>query len=153
MLVREGLQRLEGVESVGEQASHQTQTCEIRTRDGRLLQHDVLSQHILNLSVGARLRGIEATADGWVEKRGDDLLFRVSGTNEMLRLAPLAHMVQWDFKNKRPQPPSVEEIHAYESLNTAVKLKSARFLITGTVVKGGDSRVPILEVKRFKPYP
>lgn len=150
MTVREGLQRLEGVESVSERANHKTQTCEIRTRGGKFLAHDVVLQHILSLRVGARLRGIEANVDGWVEKRGDDLVFRVSGTNEILRLAPLTHVVQYDFKNKCPQAPTAEEIQAYQRLLAEWK-STPRVLITGPVVKSGDSPLPVLEVRHFDP--
>jgi hypothetical protein len=148
-MVREGLQRLDGVESVGERASHKTQTCEIRTQGGRLLQHDVLLQHILNLRVGARLRGMEATVDGWLEKQGENLVLRVSGTNEVLRLAPLVHVVQWDFQKKCPQPPTPEETYAYQNLVAESKSRSHRILVTGPVVKSTDSPYPLLEVRRF----
>lgn len=98
--------------------------------------------------MGARLRGVEATVDGWVEKRGDDLVFRVSGTNEILRLAPLAHVVQYDFKNKCPQPPTAQESQAYQRL-LAEWQSAPRLLLTGPVVKSSDSPLPVLEVRHF----
>ncbi len=150
MLVREGLQRLEGVESVGERANHKTQTCEVRTRSGRLLSHDTLIKHILDMRVGARLRGIEATVDGWVERRGSNAVLKVSGTNEILRLASLQHIVQWDMKNHCPQQPSVDEVNALKDLLAAVKDTSPRVLITGPVVRDESASEPILEVRRFE---
>ena len=114
-----------------------------------MLSHDVLLQHILNLRVGAKLRGIEATVDGWLERQGEHLVLRVSGTNEVVRLAPLAHMVQWDFEKKCPQPPTAAESHAYESLRAECKSGPRRALITGPIVKSRDSALPILEVRRF----
>jgi hypothetical protein len=109
----------------------------------------VVSQHILNLRVGARLRGIEATVDGWVEKEGEHLVLRVSGTNEVVRLAPLAHVVQMDFEKKRTQDPTPTETAAYESLGAEVKFGPRRALIVGPLVKDGPASSPTVEVRRF----
>jgi hypothetical protein len=109
----------------------------------------VVSQHIVNLRVGATLRGIEATVDGWAEKEGEHLVLRVSGSNEVVRLAPLAHMVQWDFEKKRPQAPTPEETAAFKSLGVEVKAGPRRALIVGPLFKGGDENLPTVEVRRF----
>jgi hypothetical protein len=109
----------------------------------------VVSQHIVNLRVGAKLRGIEATVDGWAEKEGEQLVLRVSGSNEVVRLAPLAHIVQWDFDKKRPQAPTSPETAAYESLGAEVNSGPRRALIVGPLVKGGAGSLPTLEVRRF----
>jgi hypothetical protein len=92
---------------------------------------------------------MEATVDGWLQRQGKQLFLRVSGTNEVLRLAPLAHMVQWDFKKKRPQLPTAAEVQAYESLRSEWKSKPRRALITGPLVTSSDSARSILEVRRF----
>jgi hypothetical protein len=109
----------------------------------------VVSQHIVNLRVGATLRGIEATVDGWAEKEGEHLVLRVSGSNELVRLAPLAHMVQWDFEKKHPQAPTPEETAAFKSLGVEVKAGPRRALIVGPLLKGGDESPPTVEVRRF----
>jgi hypothetical protein len=113
------------------------------------LNSDVVSQHILNLRVGAKLRGIEATVDGWAEKKGEHLVLRVTGSNEVIRLAPLAHVVQWDFEKKHPQAPTPAETAAYKSLGTEVKSGPRRALIVGPLVKGGDASLPMVEVRLF----
>jgi hypothetical protein len=109
----------------------------------------VVSQHILNLRVGAKLRGIEAMVDGWAEKKGEHLVLRVTGSNEVIRLAPLAHIVQWDFEKKRPQAPTRAETDAYKSLGTEVKSGPRRAQIIGPLVKGRDASLPMVEVRRF----
>jgi hypothetical protein len=92
---------------------------------------------------------MEATVDGWLQRQGDQLFLRVSGTNEVLRLAPLAHMVQWDFAKKRPQLPTAAETRAYQSLRAKWKSKPGRALITGPLVTGSDRGRSILEVRSF----
>jgi hypothetical protein len=109
----------------------------------------VVSQHIVNLRVGAKLRGIEATVEGWAEKEGEHLVLRVSGSNEVVRLAPLAHVVQWDFEKKRPQAPTPAETDAYKSLGTEVKSGPRRALVVGPLAKGHDASLPTVEVRRF----
>jgi hypothetical protein len=92
---------------------------------------------------------MEATVDGWLQRQGERLFLRVPGTNEVLRLAPLDHMVLWDFEKKRPQLPTAAETHAYQSLRAKWKSKPRRALITGPLVASGDRARSILEVRSF----
>lgn len=149
MQVREGLSRLEGVESIGEQPSISTQTCEARMKDGRLPDLEALSRLVQGLGIGARLRGVEATVEGeLVEERGD-LVFRLARTGQPLRLAPLGRVVQWNFKNRRPARAARSEREAYRRLVGRVGPRARRVRITGPLVPQDDRTSPVLEVRRY----
>jgi hypothetical protein len=147
--VREGLARLEGVESISERPNLKNATCEVRLKNGRLMDPLTLSNHIFNIRVGARLRGLEAVIDGTLERQENHLLLRVSGSNTALSLAPLSRKVQLDTRKKSPEPPARSESKAYKSLLTNSKASSRRVQIIGPLVKKEDGRL-VLEVRRFE---
>ena len=92
--IRDGLLRLDYVESVGNLPDRKTATGELRTKHGRVPDVAALAIAVRELGAGATLRGIEATVHGHLKKQGSDLLLKVSTTGETLRLAPLTKAIQ-----------------------------------------------------------
>jgi hypothetical protein len=146
--IREGLARLEGVESIGERPDLTTGTCELRMKNGRLLDPQVFSKFIYDIRVGARLRGLEATVNGFLERQDARWGLRISGSNETLALAPLSQRVQQDTKTKKPQQPARTEAKAYKRLLAKSKGKAVSARVTGPLVKIGADLV--LEVRQFE---
>ena len=151
MPVREGLARLEGVESVSERCNRHAGTGELRLRNGRLVDPETLAQQIADIRVGARLRGLEATIDGHIEKQRGKPVFRVSKSNEILQLSPLTTKVQIDaVKTKRVQPPTLEEKRAYKALLAKLKAEPSPARITGPLRHTSSAKPLILEVRAFE---
>lgn len=148
MPIREGLARLEGVESVSQRPDLKADTCELRWRGGRLLDPHTLSNHVYEIRVGARVRGVEATVVGGMEKQGSDLVLRVSGTNAVLQLAPLATKVQKDKKRKRPEALTRAETKAYQTLLGKWKDVMKTVQVTGPLVRNGAGALT-LQVRKF----
>src|SRR5262245_53210719 len=87
--IRDGLQRLEFVESISQQPDHKASTGEMRTRQGRLPDLDTLAQALRDTGAGASLLGVEASIDGELAAEGDHFILRLPGSTTVLRLAPL----------------------------------------------------------------
>ena len=148
MPVREGLARLEGVESIPERCSRPTGTGELRLKNGRLIDPAVLAKQIADIRVGARLRGLEGTIEGFLERTNGKPVLRVSKSNEILHLAPLTTKVQIDaLKSKKPLPPTKEEKRAYKNLARRVKDVTGRVRVTGPLRSGMKLEVRAFEFK------
>ena len=144
MPVREGLARLEGVESISERCNRQAGTGELRLKNGRLVDPDTLAKQIADIRVGARLRGLEAAVDGVIENRDGKSVLRVSTSNEILQLTALTTKVQIDaLKTKRPDPPTKEE----KQLLMRVKDQPQRVRVTGPLRPGKKLEVRAFEFK------
>jgi hypothetical protein len=151
--VREGLGRLEGVESISEKCDRRAGTGELRLRNGRLVNPNALAEQIRNIRVGARLRGLEATVDGVLEEIQGEPHLRVGGTKELVALAALTQKVQIDAINKKTLTPTREEQKAFETLMAKGKSKSRRVRITGPLRKLEKSERLVLEVREFAELP
>ena len=149
MPLREGLARLEGVESISERPNVQHATCELRTTNGMLLDPLVLSNHIFNIRIGARLRGLEAIVDGSVEWQKDKLLLRVEGTNAVLQLSALERRVELQPGKKIPLAPARRELSAFEQLCKSVK-SAASVRIIGPLFKTTGDTPLVLQVREFQ---
>ena len=148
MPVREGLARLEGVESVSERCNRQTGTGELRLKNGRLTDPNALAKNLSDIGVGARLRGIEATIDGFLESKDGKAVFRVSKSNEILELAPLTTKVQIDaLKTKKPESPTREEKRAYKKLVAGLKSQPQPARVTGPLRRGLKFEVRSFQLK------
>lgn len=148
MPLREGLARLEGVESISERCNRQYGTGELRLKQGRLTDPLVLSKQIADIRVGARLRGLELTVDGFVEKKDGKPILRVSKSNEILELAPLTAKVQIDALNsKKPEPATKQEKQAYKNLMARLKGESVAARLTGPLRNGMKLEVRTFELK------
>ena len=148
MPVREGLARLEGVESVSERCNRFAGTGELRLKNGRLIDPQTLAKQIIDIRVGARLRGLEATIDGFLERKDGKPVFRVAKSNELLELASLTTKVQIEaIKSKKPEPPTKEEKNAYKALRSRAKSEPQPMRITGPLRAGTKLEVRTFELK------
>lgn len=148
MPVREGLARLEGVESVDERCNREKGTGGLRLRQGRLTDPTTFAKQIADIRLGARLRGLEATVDGTLEKNGGKAVLRVSKSNELLQLAPLTTKVQIDALNtKKADPPSKDEKNAFKTLTRRFKGESLPVRVIGPLRSGMKLEVRAFELK------
>jgi hypothetical protein len=114
-----------------------------------LLDPAEVSRQLLALRVGARLRGMEITADGRVERQGSDWVFCLSGSDEKLRLVPLTMKVQLDARRNRPQAPAREESLACERLCRDRQSPGAALRVSGPLVRPAPGAAPTLEVRDY----
>lgn len=137
------------MQSVQPEPDAASAACEIRTRDGGLPDLTHIDQRLLALRVGARLRGTEITADGRVERQGADWVLCLAGSEEKLRLAPLATKVQLDPRQGRPQAPTREESLAWERLCGEWRSPAAALRVRGPLLRPAPGSMPTLEVRGF----
>ena len=74
--IREGLLRLDYIDSVASLPDRKNATGELRTKNGRVPDVDALGTAIRELGAGATLRGVEATVVGDVVKQGVSLMLK-----------------------------------------------------------------------------
>ncbi|MEW6301858.1 MAG: hypothetical protein AB1705_00190 [Verrucomicrobiota bacterium] len=146
---REQMLRLEGVAWVSEEADFATETLALRSREGRLLDPQVVAKYISELGVGARLRGMEATVVGTVEKRDDKFLLRVSGSGEVLPLGSCETKVQYRFETKKPHPRTTQERRAFRALQKEMSSPQRAAVITGPLVRDKKG-VLTLQVRTYE---
>lgn len=123
--IREGLLRLDYIESVATLPDRQGATGELRTKKGRVPEVNALRTAIRELGAGATLRGVEATITGDVVKQGGNLVLEVATTGETLRLAPLTTPVQRGANVSEP------ERNAFAELTSRSKGDPLKVRITG----------------------
>src|SRR5688572_1392952 len=142
--IRAGLLRLEYIESVAELPDRKTATGEMRTKNGRVPDVEVLAKALRELGAGAKLRGVEATIDGKISKRGDELLVHVSKTGETLRLARFTKPVQ------RNSDPKESETNAFVAVSSALSREVLEARITGPLrAPAAAGELQSLEVRKF----
>ena len=142
--IREGLLRLDYVESVASAPDRKGATGELRTKNGRVPDIDALSTAIRELGAGAALRGMEATVVGDVAKHGSDLVLKVTTTGETLRLAPLTKPVQ------RGADVNETERNAFAELASRSSGSTLKVRITGPLrARGAPGEPQTLEVRLF----
>jgi hypothetical protein len=134
---------------VDEAACNKTETAQLRTKGGRLPDRGAIVRAITDAGVGGRLRGIEATIDGWVVKEGTSLHLRFANESATLRLTPLTSKVQWDVKQKRHESPTKEEARAHSQLEQHWKGQPFKVRIVGPLWMEKGARQPVLEVRQF----
>ena len=93
VLIRDGLGNIDGVGSVSERVDHIRNTCEVRWKNPGMINATKFADDIVKMGVGTRLRGLELTADGTLERDGDTLRLRLDGQRESLRLLPLREKI------------------------------------------------------------
>jgi hypothetical protein len=143
-----GVGTMAGIASVAEEAEGESQTAQVWSASGKLIESKDLAAHIESLRFGARLRGMEATVDGWLEKRGREFVLSVDGIAQPLRLAPLTAKVQWDRRKARSFPKTSAEENAFRRV--AAQWRGARepVRIVGPV-RGHVLDETTLEVREF----
>jgi galactose oxidase len=150
---REGLGRLSGVESVAEAPDSYNCTGVVRLKHGRLPDIDKWPKQFAAV-VGEVFifRGVEVTARGTVEGKGDKLLLRVPGVKEPIPLAPLRNKLQWNFRKGAARQPEPDERRAWKGLAAGKrKAKAGTFQVevTGPLRRSGKKLV--LEVREYFP--
>jgi len=142
--IREGLLRLDYVDSVASLPDRKSATGELRTKNGRVPDVDALSTAIRELGAGATLRGVEATVVGDVVNQRGDLLLKVATTGETLRLAPLTTPVQ------RGANLAETERNAFVELTSRSNRDALKVRITGPLRARASQGAPqTLEVRIF----
>ena len=121
----------------------------MRLQGGRFVNPFTLSNHIFNIRVGARLRGLEAEVEGQVARQGTNLLLTVGGTNAVLHLGPLTRKVQQNVAAKQPQPATSKESEAFQDLAGKLKAKARPARIIGPLRPLPDGTT-MLEVRSFR---
>lgn len=93
-------------------------------------------------------RGIEITADGVVERRGDQIVLIVTGVSDPLVLAPLTERIQWHARKARPRQPEPDEKEAFGLLLSKAKdANKAKVQIIGPLRNRGPQFE--LEVREY----
>src|SRR5437867_149125 len=117
--------------------------------NGTLLDPLLLSNHIFDIRIGARLRGLEATVDGSLEWRQDTLLLHLQGTNSVLHLAPLERKVELQPGVRSALLPTRREQMAYQQLCKSAT-SPQRVRVIGPIVKTSADAPLILQVREFQ---
>lgn len=115
-----------------------------------MLDPQVVARHIVDIGVGAHLRGIEATVVGTLERRDGKPVLRIARTDQRLSLALLEQKVQWHPDRKRPLPSTPDERRALKRLLADWNGEPRRVVITGPLVRGKGG-VLALQVRAFEP--
>jgi hypothetical protein len=146
VMIREGLLRLENIEFVSAQPDRKTGTGEIRTKDGRVPDVDALAKAIRELGAGASLRGAEVIVDGILDKRGDQFVLRVAGTDQVLALEPATQRVELRTSV------SDADTKAFAELIKASGSKPIAVRITGPLLKRSRAGQPAqaVQVRQFQ---
>lgn len=148
----EALQSFAGVEFISKEPCLKTETFEMRLSDGRLPDMQQWEAFIRNTGLGASLRGMEATVDGWLERREGRAVLRVSRSGETLPLAPLTTKIQWHLKTKRPHPRSIAERRACKELLRNPSEEPRPVCVVGPLRRSPEGWFT-LEVRRFHEQP
>ena len=154
-IIREGLENIDTVAAISPRADPVRGTCEMRPRRPELIDPAKLAESIVKMGVGTRLRGLEITADGTLERRGNEMLLHIEGLPTPLPLLPLREKIQMNNPRKRRETPSETELSAHQTLLAETLKPGAptRLRITGPLAKPTSSAAPALEVRTFQPCP
>lgn len=138
------------MEEISKRPDIRTQTCTVRTREGRLLDLGVLRQAVEDLGIGARLRGVEAEVEGELAWRSGELVLRLAGSEDVLLLDEYRHPIQWEFRKKRARRIRREERGAFRSLLRGAGTTPRRVSVTGPLWQDECRDGLVLEVRDFK---
>jgi hypothetical protein len=152
VIIREGLLRLDYIESVSSQPDRKSATGELRTKGGRVPDVEALAKGIREIGAGASLRGVEPTIDGDLEKQGGGFVLRVSKTGEVLPLAPVTNRVHLNGR-KQPEPLVDAETNAFTNLTAKWSGQPVSVHITGPLAKPtGDSAAAGLQTLQVRVF-
>jgi hypothetical protein len=151
--IRDGLESPPEILSISKGPDTKTGTCEVLMRESWVPDPDFFAHNFTNMHIGVDVRGVEVVAEGWVEKKGANLVMHVPGRNVSILLTPITRKVQWDANSKEPEAILKEERAAFGALSRK-SLKGKFMQITGPLRK--STGIPangcklILEVRKFK---
>jgi galactose oxidase len=152
---REGLGRLEGIETVASTPDAYNCTARVQLKDNTLPAIARWYQEFQS-AVGQTyaLRGVEVTVEALVEGSGNKLVLRLPKFNRPVMLAPLRHKLQWNFKKNSPRQPEPDERDAYQllqkDLKATEKARKGRALqvqVTGPLEQSGKDFT--IEVREY----
>ncbi len=139
---------------VDDRTCEKTWTARVLTKGGRLPDLGAWKKELSDdLGRAFVLRGVEATIAGDLLERDGRVALKVSGREEVLRLAPLGEKVQWDPRRRRPERPTREERLAHERLAARRQDGTNRVRITGPLREVPGEALPTLEVREFTVSP
>jgi hypothetical protein len=150
-IIREGLQRLDFVDSISALPDRKTATGELRTRHGRVPDVNALALALKEIGAGATLRGVEATAHGRIFKEHEHVYLKLSKTGDLLRLAPATTQVRRNTASAGSAWIDAER-DAFTKLMAHLKGEPLEVRITGSLRAGdkaGSVNHQILEVRLF----
>ena len=144
----EALGRLEGVRAVATSPDAYNCTATVRL-EGKGLPDPVKWADQFKAAVDKAhvFRGVEVTVEGSLEKTDDGFVVRVPGIATPLRLAPLEHKLQWNFKKGAARQPEPDERDALAAANKYAKGEPVKVSVTGPLLKKEDRYT--LEVREF----
>jgi len=116
------------------------------TRGGVLPDVAAFARAVRRVGDQFTLRGVEITARGELTEAGGRAMVRLTGTGELLALAPLLRKVQWDAVSRREAAASAEERGACARLLRERRAGVVR--VTGPLA-GEPGQAPVLEVREF----
>ena len=120
----------------------------MRLKNGRLVDPNVLAKQIADIRVGARLRGLEGTVEGFIDKTNGKPVLRLSKSKDILTLIPLTTKVQIDaIKTKKAEPPTKSEKQAFKALLRRIKDQPELVRVTGPLRTGMKLEVRAFESK------
>lgn len=155
-LIREGLETIDGVAAISARADAVRGTCEMRPRNADLLNQEKLAAAVVAMGVGARLRGLEITAEGTLERRDSQLFLRIDGVKNPLPLAPLRAKIQMNNPRKRREEISATERTAHQQFTAQAAASASatqRARLTGPLTKAAANAEMVLEIRAFEFLP
>lgn len=138
------------MEEISDRPDIRTQTCTVRTRQGRFLDLAALKRTVEGLGIGARLRGVEGEVEGeltWSEGRP---ALRLTGSADVVRLETYRHPVQWDFREKRARRIREKERKAFRSLLRGLGAVPRAVVIVGPLRQDERRKELVMEVRSFQ---
>jgi len=92
-------------------------------------------------------RGVEITVDGQLTRQGDNWILQVPGEKTPIRVAPLQHKLQWNFRKRISRQPEPDESLAYQELCQHASTEAIPVQIIGPF-RWAD-QVPVIEVREY----
>jgi hypothetical protein len=136
------------VQSVSENACPKTWTGAIIMENGQLPDLKAWRDGFREVVGEAfTIRGVEVVVDGRLIQVDGQIALEVSGSGQVLRLAPLRRTVEWDVGRGRPREPSAEERRTYQTLTASWDGRSRRVRIVGPLGEPHEGRLPVVEVR------
>jgi hypothetical protein len=140
---------MEEVESVANVPDYYNCTFEVEMKSGGLPCIDRWQEQFKAVvGEGFLFRGVEITVDGRLARDGDQLILHVPGLSASLRLAPLKHKLQWNFRKRAARQPEPAESEAYQQLRSRLPRGRKAFVqVIGPLLI--EETGPIIEVREF----
>jgi hypothetical protein len=133
---------------VSERPSPETWTAELTTRGGRLPDLEKLEAAVRKVGDQFRVRGLEATVEGVLERRASGPVLVVRDQDLVLPLTPLTRKVQWETRSDREQPATDAERGAHSRLLREWRGRPRPLRVTGPIVRTAGT-LPGLQVREF----